>query len=303
MATLFPRFERVDTVYKALNGTPFSTAVLVPKTLKSVQKTCPLLVHFHGGGLFMGTNLEPRFLPLELAEAKNAIIVSPTYRLIPEATGSDILDDLRDFWEWTLQSLSTFVAEKWPGLILDLARIAVSGESAGGYLALQSGFLFPSADIKVVMGQYCAIYPDIKWRPGPGEGAVEANEFIEAYLAQIKPGDIRLTSPFPEGMDLGNAMRQSGRYNEWIGEDERLRLDYCLRTVENIPPIWIMQGIEDSRVPKESTDTMVARIRESRPEAQVLYSVQPGEHGFDMYHGLDESYIAEGIKMVTKYWP
>ena len=64
MATLFPRFERVDTIYKTLNGTPFPTAVLVPKTLKSVQKTCPLLVHFHGGGLFMGTNLEPRFLSL-----------------------------------------------------------------------------------------------------------------------------------------------------------------------------------------------------------------------------------------------
>jgi acetyl esterase/lipase len=140
------------------------------------------------------------------------------------------------------------VAKKWPGLILDLDRTAVSGESAGGYLALQSGFLFPSADIKVVMGQYCAIYPDIKWRPGPAEGAVEANEFIEAYLAQIKPGDIRLTSPFPERVDLGDAMRQSGRYNEWIGEDERLRLDYCLRTAESIPPIWIMQGTEDSRV-------------------------------------------------------
>lgn len=98
------------------------------------------------------------------------------------------------------------------------------------------------------MGQYCAIYPDIKWRPGPAEGAVAANKFIEAYLAKIKPGDIRLTSPFPEGVDLGDAMRQSGRYNEWIGEDKRLRLDYCLSTVEEIPPIWIMQGTEDSRV-------------------------------------------------------
>jgi hypothetical protein len=98
------------------------------------------------------------------------------------------------------------------------------------------------------MGQYCAIYPDIKWRPGPADGAVEANKFIEAYLAQIKPGAIRLSSPFPERMDLGEAMRQSGRYNEWMGEDKRLRLDYCLRTAEKIPPIWIIQGVEDSRV-------------------------------------------------------
>jgi hypothetical protein len=48
---------------------------------------------------------------------------------------------------------------------------------------------------------------------------------------------------------------------------------------------------------------MVAKILESHPEAQVLYSVQHGEHGFDMCHGLDEPYIAEGIEMITKYWP
>lgn len=137
---------------------------------------------------------------------------------------------------------------KWPGLTLDLGRTAVCGESAGGYLALQSGFLFPSADIKVVMGQYCAIYPDINWRPSPTDGAVEANKLIEAYLAQIKPGAIRLSSPFPERMELVEAMKKAGRYNEWMGDDERLRLDYCLRTAKKIPPIWIIQGVEDSRV-------------------------------------------------------
>jgi acetyl esterase/lipase len=61
---LLPRFERVDTVYKTVNGTPISTAILIPKTLvhESALKACPLLVHFHGGGLYMGTNPEPYFL-------------------------------------------------------------------------------------------------------------------------------------------------------------------------------------------------------------------------------------------------
>lgn len=76
MASLFPRFERVDTVYKTLNETPFSTAILVPKTLKSVQKTCPLLVHFHGGGLFMGTSLEPRFLSLWFCPQFSTLLLS-----------------------------------------------------------------------------------------------------------------------------------------------------------------------------------------------------------------------------------
>lgn len=64
MASLFPRFERVDVEYKALNGTSFPAAILVPKNLilNTVSRSCPLLVHFHGGGLYVGTNLDPFFL-------------------------------------------------------------------------------------------------------------------------------------------------------------------------------------------------------------------------------------------------
>jgi acetyl esterase/lipase len=275
MASLLPRFERVDTVYKTLDGTPFTAAVLVSRTLKSGQKTCPLLVHFHGGGLYMGTILEPFFLsrwfclkypaqsllskpdtnaldrPLELAEAESAIVVSPAYRLLPEATGSDILDDIKDFWEWVRGSLPTYVAEKWPGVTLDLDRTAVFGESAGGYLSLQSAFLFPppSSQIKVAMAQYPAIYPDIaEWNPRPAEVLPEADALVDAYMAQINPGTIRLSSPFPALADLGLAMNQTGRHREWLGNDERLTLDYCLRTAEKVPPLWVMQGIDDQRV-------------------------------------------------------
>jgi len=56
------------------------------------------------------------------------------------------------------------------------------------------------------------------------------------------------------------------------------------------------------QVPREATDELVARIRKTRPETQILYSVQPGDHGFDLKHGLDVPYIAEGIEFIKKYW-
>lgn len=143
------------------------------------------------------------------------------------------------------------MAEKWPGLTLDLDRTAVFGESAGGYLSLQSALLFPplSTQIKVVMAQYCAIYPDIaEWNPRSAEVQPEADELVDAYSANIKPGTIRLSSPFPALGDLGLAMQQTGRHREWLGDDEHLRLDYCLRTAEKVPPLWILQGIDDQRV-------------------------------------------------------
>lgn len=191
------------------------------------------------------------FRLLDLAEARGAIFVSPVYRLLPEATGSDIMDDLEDFWEWVGQSLSTYAAEKWPRLTVDLERTAVCGESAGGYLALQSAFLFPPAAtrIKAVIAKYCAIYPDRETLrvPLPMKLAPEADKIIAEYTSRTA-GSIRVSSPFPELAEIQQAVRQAGRLVEWMGDDERLKLNYCLRTAKNVPPIWVMQGIEDTIV-------------------------------------------------------
>jgi len=62
MASLLPRFERAELVYKTIDNTQFECSVLVPKSIASTVKPLPLLVHFHGGSLVMGTRLEPFFL-------------------------------------------------------------------------------------------------------------------------------------------------------------------------------------------------------------------------------------------------
>ena len=69
---------------------------------------------------------------LELAEAENAIIVDPAYRLLPEASGSDVLRDVEDFWAWVHTSLAATITSLHQGLTIDLDRIAACGESAGG---------------------------------------------------------------------------------------------------------------------------------------------------------------------------
>lgn len=60
------RFERVQFTYKTLNGVDFEVAVIAPKTVvaSAAKQDSPLLVHFHGGGLVMGTVLEPFFISL-----------------------------------------------------------------------------------------------------------------------------------------------------------------------------------------------------------------------------------------------
>lgn len=141
------------------------------------------------------------------------------------------------------------MAEKWPGLTLNLDSIAAFGESAGGYLCLQSAFLFPSAQIKAVMAQYCALYPDItQWNPRPAEVLPAADAFINSYMVQNKPETIRLSSPYPALGNLGQAIRQTGGHRDLLGDDKRLTLDYGLRTVKKVPLVWIMQGTNDQIV-------------------------------------------------------
>jgi acetyl esterase/lipase len=75
----------------------------------------------------------------EYALSKSAIIVMPNYRLIPEARGGDILDDITDFWAWVVGGdLQAFVSsqEGVEGVKVDVERIWAHGESAGTYLLL-----------------------------------------------------------------------------------------------------------------------------------------------------------------------
>lgn len=57
--------------------------------------------------------------------------MSADYRLLPEASGLDILGDLDSLWEWVFSGLQKELA---PGIEVDLDKILLQGESAGIYL-------------------------------------------------------------------------------------------------------------------------------------------------------------------------
>jgi hypothetical protein len=57
-----------------------------------------------------------------------------------------------------------------------------------------------------------------------------------------------------------------------------------------------------SQVAKPSTDLLVEQIREAQPTTPLLYTVQPGNHGFDIDLSYDTPAIQEGVDFVKKYW-
>ncbi|THC87507.1 hypothetical protein EYZ11_013049 [Aspergillus tanneri] len=106
----FDGFERTDLVYITV-----ADHKVAEERRGGAHINVPVLV-YHGGG-FVGDRLyEPWWSDwlLELALAQSAMIVAPDYRLLPEATGADIMDDMDAFWTWFLRSLpSVAESQSW----------------------------------------------------------------------------------------------------------------------------------------------------------------------------------------------
>ncbi|KAK4238540.1 Alpha/Beta hydrolase protein [Achaetomium macrosporum] len=317
IADLQSKFDRVDIAYKTVNNTPIETAIFVPKSLASGPgaQAPPVLVNFHGGALIMGANPEPFFMTdwiRDFAYTTNSILLCPAYRFIPESRAVDILDDVSDFWTWLHAHLPAEITARYPHLAPDLTRVVASGESAGGYLALQSALQFNrTAKLRAAMAQYPALFPDLPGFSARPEGVPGQSQFdavVDDAIKSAKANNgsvIRTSSPWPAKVDLLVAVFSTGRLAELYGEDPegRLTLGYALAQAEEVPPpIWVIQGTEDTIVHKQWTDEAVARLGKEKPKAVVKYTVKPGPHGFDHHNQLEDDWVKEGVEFIKGYW-
>ncbi len=91
------------------------------------SETLPVLVYLHGGGWVAGSVATHDPFCRLLSQAAGVIIASIEYRLAPEHRHPAALEDALTAVHWAANN-----AAQWGG---DPARLAVGGDSAGGYLA------------------------------------------------------------------------------------------------------------------------------------------------------------------------
>ena len=297
----FDAFSRSDHIYRTIDGHDLWTSVWLPKTIPEPEPEpkppkppkpttltepgpngdalspppssappetqilkVPVLIFFHGGGFIVGSRLYEPWWPLwliEFASSQNAMIVAPDYRLLPEACGADIADDVDAFWSWFLSpSFPTLLTDiittnsktvtVTVTVIPDLKRIITAGHSAGGSLALLSALSLstlslsqqpnpnPNAEsaeikIKAVISLYAPLdnsVPELKIsRPRKILGSTpppprQAEAFIRAYVQRTK-GTTRSSGDPAEMWDLVACVLQQGRLPRMFERRRDGRLD------------------------------------------------------------------------------
>ncbi|GAA5980044.1 hypothetical protein JCM10908_001510 [Rhodotorula pacifica] len=146
-------------VYKSVLGVDYHLDCYLPERAqldKHERKTAPILLYWHGGGLCAGTrawdDLVPAWLFVPALEAGIAVI-SLEYTLLGPQSAHCILDDIRNAFNFIHTKLNDALPAG--SARVDPARIAVSGSSAGGYVAYVAAAALPD-QIKAVVSLYGA---------------------------------------------------------------------------------------------------------------------------------------------------
>lgn len=221
-------------------------------------------VLFVTGGAFInskkGSYLQQR---VQIAE-HGYVVASIEYRTIPAGVFRDTIEDVK--------SALRFLRANADKFDIDKERIAVMGDSAGGYLATMAGltndtgefdkgdYLSESSDVKAVVNIY-----GVSDMTKIGEGFSE--EIQEAYNSEGAPAAL-----WVNGLSL---FQKSGTVKDNPEtEKESNPLNYV---TESAPPFLIMHGDEDTMVSPRQTEILHEALVEKGADS-VRYIVRGAEH-------------------------
>ena len=257
----------------------------------------PAVLWIHGGALIMGNRGWLNPVQAEKYLDAGYAVISIDYRLAPQVRLRQIIEDLEDAYRW--------VRSDGPGSFqIDPDRIAVVGHSAGGYLALMSGFVLKPRP-KAIVSFYG--YGDIRgaWysRPDPfycREPAVSKEQAYEAAGNRVISED--------QGESREKFYLYTRQQGLWpmvlTGYDpdrEPSKFDpFCpIRNVtREYPPALLLHGDKDTDVPYEQSARMAAELKRQGVRHELI-SLPGRGHGFD--YAMWDPEIAAAFARVLEF--
>ncbi|KAL2680383.1 hypothetical protein Neosp_007981 [[Neocosmospora] mangrovei] len=291
--------------FKTTSGGPINLDVVYPE--KSDGSSAVVLLHYHGGFLVVGDRFA--FLPYWLVHAcasRGWIFVTPDYRLMPESTAHDAIEDAADAYKWVYTSLPRILGRPVDSILL-------AGSSAGAYLALNTAVTAtkkPSA-LLLIYGmlnpagpRYTTTGKNIFGRPLVETGAIldawpmkaqgDERKPVSAYPVTNPATDPRLAlvaalhidALFPDYMTgiAGLARQISTEGVKAILKEHQHLFPLHFGDLSSIPRVMLLHGINDTAVPLECSTEAEEKLKASG--VQVLTEYPPNaEHGFDARAG------------------
>lgn len=187
--------------------------------------------------------------------------VSADYRLAPQASVGEILEDVKDCIAFIRKELSGHADRG----ALDVSRLAVSGSSAGGYLALLAG-LYADPKPNVILPIYPITDPLGTFftnpQPPPMGRYSPSKEEMAPYL-DPKANQVANCGPLGEDarMHMYVYMLASANLAELYHvpkaqDAEPYRVSRCVYE-QRLPPAYFLHGDADSAVGVEQSDEVV----------------------------------------------
>ncbi|KAK3361479.1 Alpha/Beta hydrolase protein [Lasiosphaeria ovina] len=272
-----PAFSRsVRSTVSKVKG-HFDLQFYTPKGYKEAKKsgrTFPAVVNFHGGGFTIGNATDDARFARFVLETCQAVFVSVDYRLSPEHPFPVAVDDGADAILYVIQNAAE--------LRIDPSKLATSGFSAGGNIAMTSALRF-SEHVKSLArtssSSSAAAVPDHRlraiatWYPITDYTLSRA----ERRASSIRPDQTlppTLTTLFdssylyPPDLKLNDPFLSPSK-----ASDELL--------MEGIPPNVIFYTCEWDMLLREG-DEFAKRLGEEPINKNVRYKMIPGvPHGWD----------------------
>jgi len=211
----------------------------------------PTLIHIHGGGWVIGSK-ETSVLASLPYLTRGMNVVNVEYRLANIAPAPAAVEDCRCALRWVYHNAKEYG--------FDTARLVVTGESAGGHLALMTGMLDSSAGFDNIM---CGWWP---FERGPFPVAAVVDYFGIADVANLLDGKYRQDYAVAWFGSLPNRLELARRVSP---------LTYVRA---GLSPIIMLHGDQDVIAPYQDT----VRLHEALDKAGVtnqLFTVTGGGHG------------------------